>query len=204
MVNNDEGEKTGIPASAAEDNDLTRLKYYIADGEDVNRSWLEAQPPLSIAARAYNVKAMELLIENGANVNVTSEEDGSTPLHWAAKYELEGTRLLLANGADINAKNHKGNTPLFYALWSAWGEKSIETIKLLIDNGADVHTKNNARQTPLEFFKDERSRTLIDYKYIGETIAIMEEAENSLPLIGTFTEAIVNRRNAPTTKDVQK
>lgn len=54
---------------------------------------------------------MKLLIENGAEINI-KDNDGNTPLHYAAKRGFMGIiRLLVENGADINAKNNDGQTP---------------------------------------------------------------------------------------------
>ena len=46
---------------------------------------------------------VNLLIMNGANVNLANE-GGSTPLHWAAAFGLtEIAEILIANGANLNA-----------------------------------------------------------------------------------------------------
>ena len=47
----------------------------------------------------------ELLIANGADVNVKNDF-GPTPLHWAAdEGHKEIVELLIANGANVNAKS---------------------------------------------------------------------------------------------------
>ena len=50
------------------------------------------------------------LLDNGADVNVTDEE-GNTPLHFAAGYGRSGAvRALLAAKADPSTKNAQGKT----------------------------------------------------------------------------------------------
>lgn len=64
-------------------------------------------------------KFVELLLENGANVNF-SNESGYTALHWAAYQGNDRiVDLLIRNGAKINSRNINGWTPLHEAVqWS--------------------------------------------------------------------------------------
>lgn len=57
----------------------------------------------------------ELLIANGANINV--KDDGKfTPLHDAARRgNTTIVKLLMTNGANVNAKTRQGWTALDYA-----------------------------------------------------------------------------------------
>jgi len=79
----------------------------------------------------------------GADVNA-KDEDGWTPLHFAATKEI--VELLINEGADVNAKNKWGGTPLHAAATN--GKK--ETVELLIAADADVNAKAKDGKTPLD------------------------------------------------------
>ena len=68
--------------------------------------------PLILAILNSWQDVIELLIQNGANVNDT---DGfkNTPLHYAVWLKnIEAVESLLKNGADLSMKNHKNFTAL--------------------------------------------------------------------------------------------
>ena len=58
------------------------------------------------------VQVSELLLDHGADPNI-SDENGATPLHRAAsKGNLEIVKLLLQFNCRIDAMDRQGNTPL--------------------------------------------------------------------------------------------
>lgn len=69
------------------------------------------------AARASNVKAVDLLLDNNVNVNAVNKL-GMSALHYAAAQKEDSVlkRLLSVPGIDLDAKDKKGKTPLVYAL----------------------------------------------------------------------------------------
>ena len=59
------------------------------------------RPHCILASFKGHTKIVELLIKNGANMNI-ADKDGYTPLHMASRNgHLDTTRLLLENGADL-------------------------------------------------------------------------------------------------------
>ena len=80
-----------------------------------------------------NLKAAQLLIEHGADVNAQCSMD-LRPLHKASSNgHLEISRLLIGNGANINAQANLGST----ALNLASGKGQLEVVRLLLEKDAD-------------------------------------------------------------------
>lgn len=95
--------------SAAQSN-LDRIQQLIASGVNVNSldSQESGNTPLHWAASFGNAEAVQLLLDNGASVNVANA-DGASPLHDAVnRKNIEITRKLLNAGADPLHKSIKG------------------------------------------------------------------------------------------------
>ena len=106
--------------TAARTGDLQAMKRYIKTGADVNALDKTFQvSAMSWSALHGQAEVVQLLIENGAEVNIKSG-DGATPLHSAAFLgRADVAKLLLGNGADIKARNNDGATPVdvLYVDW---------------------------------------------------------------------------------------
>ena len=104
----------------------------------------DSQIHLFVAARGNDIKAVQWLLANGAEVNAKND-NGWTPLHGAAtKNASEAAAVLLANGAEVNAKRENGWTPLYLAAH----ENASEAAAVLLANGAEVNVTSNG-WTPL-------------------------------------------------------
>ena len=95
--------------SAARTGNLQAIKRYIEEGGNINALdngfRLSA---MSWGALHGQTEVVQLLIENGVDVNIKSG-DGATPLHSAAFLgRVDVAKLLLENGADIKARNNDG------------------------------------------------------------------------------------------------
>lgn len=123
------------------------LKDATSVNERDNRGWT----PLHFTLHSWPFelfwwnKAVELLVENGADVNAQAQ-DGESPLHVAVINAGEdATKLLLKGGADVERKDNNGVTPLHAACL----EGRSKPTKLLLESGADIEAKDKYRETPL-------------------------------------------------------
>jgi len=110
---------------AAATGNIEAVKQHLAAGWDVDAEDNYKSTPLQFAAQGGHKKIVELLIAEGADVNVN--EDGSSPLHIAANREI--AELLIANGAEVNANKVYGETPVDSARFQP------ETANLLRNHG---------------------------------------------------------------------
>ena len=104
------------------------VKLLLSKGADVNaregvRGALRARTPLMLATRRGLLDIVNLLLAKGADVNAR-DEDGRTPLIWAADSESDSSetvKILLIKGANPNARDKDGATAL------SWAKKRGET-----------------------------------------------------------------------------
>ena len=82
-------------------------------GADVNSADDFGRTPLHVAASADYSEMVRFLIENGADIDLTTNGEKQTPLHFAAKNEApQSVKILLAYGAELEVRDYKQRTPL--------------------------------------------------------------------------------------------
>jgi len=98
---------------AVKKGDFGAAKQYIVSGVDVNRKYGKTKATLlHHAASTGNKDIAELLIREGANINVKDTPFGFTPLHVATEGHNEVVELLISKGANVNAAMKNGRTAL--------------------------------------------------------------------------------------------
>jgi uncharacterized protein len=166
---------SGHPATTTDENgvplikwcayygDVSALRFLLAHGES-----LDSLSPHALGEAAFHGhwQLCELLLEQGADVNLPLDDTGETPLHAAlctadrAAHDLV-LKVLLANGADPNRATRasvetqafmrdcrtKGETPLHRA--AAFGTE--ETVQMLLDAGANLEARDANGETPLSW-----------------------------------------------------
>ena len=116
------------------------------------------------AVKNNDFESTKILVNAGADVNISNQQIGSTPLR-VASYNgfFEIVKYLVENGADVNASSDKGWAPIHVAS----RRNQLEIVKYLVENGADVNAKTNDGETPLS-----QSKTF--YFFDNETTDYLE------------------------------
>jgi pectate lyase len=111
----------------------------------INKKTYYYRMPLHQAAEEADLRELEYLIDNQADVNAESTH-GWTALHRAAVAgNAEAAEFLLSRAAEPDTRNRWGWSPLHSAC--LYGHRSI--VELLIANGADIEAKTPEEETPL-------------------------------------------------------
>merc|ERR1712098_856423 len=72
--------------------------------------------PIHIASTKGHLAIVELLANNGADIDQAAE-GGGTPIHWAiALGRFAVVKFLVGRGANLNKIDNKGNTPAKFAM----------------------------------------------------------------------------------------
>ncbi|PGH02527.1 hypothetical protein AJ80_08838 [Polytolypa hystricis UAMH7299] len=130
--------------------DSSMIRLLIEHGAHLEA--LKAHRPnvLHEAAKYNNLDIIQLLIDEGFDVNGRMAGDDRTPLHAAASAGAGRTIVfLLEVGADITARSKDGSTPLHAAMDRHDAPKSMRIARILLENGASINAKNNYGETPL-------------------------------------------------------
>lgn len=101
---------------------------------------------LHIAVYDGSINVVELLLDEGADVNLLNHRNESA-LHLAAERDFQDiAKILLQHGADINRRSFTGNTVLHGAV----NARNTSLFNFLLDNGADVRATNVKGNSVLE------------------------------------------------------
>jgi ankyrin repeat protein len=126
---------------AIDDGQITEVRRLLEAGVNANAMDEDGQSPLMAAACANNVKALDFLLQYGADVK-RAYADGWTALHMAVDFSIDSTIQrggppgdepldaifwLLAHGADVSAETERGETAVDFAraYRSGWVEQVL-------------------------------------------------------------------------------
>jgi ankyrin repeat protein len=114
---------------------------------DVDKGDFEGRPPLMHAVHQHHVECVELLLKEGADINLQAK-DGSTALHEAVyNSTVEMMWMLLNNGADQRTRDQDGREPIHWSTDNPSGPKCMSV--LLSKYKVHVDVTDDADMTPL-------------------------------------------------------
>lgn len=146
------------------------------------------------AARAN----LRVLIEAGADVNITNRKGSTALMKCAEALDAQGVRLLLDAGAQVDGRDEHGSTALHAVLWSRTGDEQteelcrdrLEVVKALLAAGADANARTFSRGTPLHTFAWSRVEMPLHWakEIVGALLAAgaqleLRNAEGFTPLL---------------------
>ena len=192
--------------------DVNTITKLIEEGQDVNLqggSWHETA--LSAASRQGHMESVKILLDSGANPNISTKYGGNALTGATWKCHSDIARLLVRKGAEINQRNFShGSTPLMLAV--ECNDESL--VRFLLDHGAKTDIKNRANNDALMAATmkgfSRMAQILIDYgadvnsKGCGNQTAIYQAAEkNSVETLKILIEngANVNHQIYASCKD---
>lgn len=183
------GNETGIPILIVLQKDWNDvLPLLLAHGVNINKIYDYGQTALMKAIRANNFDGARMLIEHGADVNI-SDSSKDTPLMIAClkgnKQTEELIELLLNHNANVNAQNSSGRTALMNAVISnaPYPELKIRIIKRLI--------KAKAQPNLVEKDGDNALLLAVDHQLYDVVQLLLEDAQ------ADPNAADPNMRNSP-------
>ncbi|ELR23404.1 Ankyrin repeat and SPRY domain containing protein, partial [Acanthamoeba castellanii str. Neff] len=123
-----------------------------------------------IALRGGKQETVEWLLGRGFSIE-EKDEEGKTPIFYAALHSVERVKRLLSLGARASVKDNLGYTPFLIT-------EQAEVVKYLLDNDyASIHETNNAGQTALMFAATNGDIDLLEY-LLSRGASLDEKDEN--------------------------
>ena len=144
---------------AAQRSEYTEIERLLASGADPNARASDGYTALYYALpgypRADGIAVARLLLDYGADPNLTVAYGRTTLLDMAWRGAADAAALLLEYGADPNQSNHLGFTPLFEAARGGF----LAVVDILLAAGTDLNHQDNFGYTALiHAITEERQR----------------------------------------------
>lgn len=116
---------------------LSTMAYYGANLDYIYCDAFQGYTLLHLACTNKNIEIINLLINLGADINITDVMENETPLFSSIRFNNPiVAKILIKAGADVNIKTIDGDT----AIRCAIQQNMIDVVDLLIQHGAEYET----------------------------------------------------------------
>ncbi|NER00133.1 MAG: hypothetical protein F6K30_26115 [Cyanothece sp. SIO2G6] len=140
--------------------DLKKIKNCLKSGLDINIKDFSGVTALHYAAKGGQLEVGELLINNGADINLSMNSQGGPPLSWAILFKKnQFMELLISKGANINTSDEKQRSPLHLAAWSG----NLYAVRYLVNHDSDINSRMFNNKTPLTLAKEKGYSDIINF-----------------------------------------
>jgi len=126
------------------------VKYLLEKGANINQNHTaDAGTPLLYALQYGKTSTAEILIDNGADVNLGNSA-GWYPIHFATNTRMyKVLEKMIKAGADVNTKTPEGYNSLVLCAYNYF----YSSCKLLLENGANTTFKDKNGYSALDYAK---------------------------------------------------
>lgn len=125
--------------------DIVNVTELISKLRDLNAEDFNRNTAIHMAAKSNRLNIIKLLVENGADVNVSTSAGVTAIITAANRNYLNIVEYLVENGADTNLSTREGRTALIFAI----SGHNLEVVEYLVSVGADVNNVTNSGWTAL-------------------------------------------------------
>ena len=141
-----------------------------------NTEKYEGLTPFLCACLSGDLKTVQILISNGANINDTTK-NGSNAAHICCedKQRFQVLKYLLMRGLNINAKDSNGKTPLFIAC----EKQNIEAIIYLFDRKTELNIIDEYNRSILFLLSSQSTSLEIINKIISQSLDDVNKMSSS-------------------------
>lgn len=131
--------------------DIDAVRALLEAGAPVDIKNHNGQTALMYACLHRNADMVKLLLEHGADTEITWRQGGSTALRLAVgahmkKPDLPIVKMLLAHGADLHKTDARGRSMIHAAVTGA----NEDIIKIVVENGLSLTARDAEGRTPID------------------------------------------------------
>ena len=128
---------------------ISRIKWYLGAGYDVNTRNKDGITPLFVAAAKGDEVFFHELVSKGAKISIPANDNSNLLLAAVMGENINLIRYLIGKGQDVNRPAREGNTSLHIA----FARLNTYIITLLLQEGADPTIANDKGDTGVSLAK---------------------------------------------------